>query len=362
MQVFLTGLGAVTPAVTAGTAGPTSPLSTVADKNLFVFIDGVAAKVVFAGLAPTLGGLYQLNVTIPSGVTSGTSVDVEIQTVDADNIQATIPISILQAAAPQIRSLNPVNGQAGNTVALVINGTNLSGVTSVQFSPSTGITVSNVNATATQVTATVTIAASAPTGQVNVTVSSPAGTSNALAFTIQQGPPPNNNYDGHWNGPTSQGRALSLTIASNSITAYSYGVSFPNLGPNCPTGITDTEEPAPPIPITGSSFSADTIGGLAYVLDEKGDFAEKRCNTAAVDLEPVGEDEHMLFTLITRHAETTGSPRAKWILESWEQMLPKFIKIFPHEYRRVLVARALVPAAPALVPVHGGAASEVAHG
>jgi glutamate synthase (NADPH/NADH) large chain len=112
----------------------------------------------------------------------------------------------------------------------------------------------------------------------------------------------------------------------------------------------------------GRNFAAGMSGGLAYVLDEKGDFAEKRCNTAAVDLEPVGEDEHMLFTLITRHAETTGSPRAKWILESWEQMLPKFIKIFPHEYRRVLVARALVPAAPALVPVHGGAASEVAHG
>jgi glutamate synthase domain-containing protein 3 len=65
----------------------------------------------------------------------------------------------------------------------------------------------------------------------------------------------------------------------------------------------------------------------------------------------------MLFTLITRHAEATGSPRAKWILESWEQMLPKFVKVFPHEYRRVLkqrsVAQALVPAAPALVPAYG---------
>jgi len=55
-----------------------------------------------------------------------------------------------------------------------------------------------------------------------------------------------------------------------------------------------------------------------------------------VDLEPVGDDEDMLFKLITRHAEATGSPRAKWILEAWEQMLPKFIKVFPHEYRRVL--------------------------
>jgi glutamate synthase domain-containing protein 3 len=78
-------------------------------------------------------------------------------------------------------------------------------------------------------------------------------------------------------------------------------------------------------------------GGLAYVLDEKGDFAEKRCNRAAVDLEPVPEaDGEMLYGLIARHVELTGSPRGKWILENWEQMLPKFIKVFPQEYRRVL--------------------------
>ena len=39
---------------------------------------------------------------------------------------------------------------------------------------------------------------------------------------------------------------------------------------------------------------------------------------------------------IARHAEETGSPRANWILENWEAMLPKFVKVFPHEYKRVL--------------------------
>ena len=34
--------------------------------------------------------------------------------------------------------------------------------------------------------------------------------------------------------------------------------------------------------------------------------------------------------------EATGSPRAKWILENWGEMLPKFVKVFPHEYKRVL--------------------------
>jgi uncharacterized protein (TIGR03437 family) len=93
VQIFLTGLGAVAPAVTAGTAAPTSPLSKVTDTSLAVYIDGLPAKIVFAGLAPTLGGLYQLNVTIPAGVTLGSDVGIEIVTLDADNIQASIPIS-----------------------------------------------------------------------------------------------------------------------------------------------------------------------------------------------------------------------------------------------------------------------------
>jgi glutamate synthase domain-containing protein 2/glutamate synthase domain-containing protein 1/glutamate synthase domain-containing protein 3 len=91
----------------------------------------------------------------------------------------------------------------------------------------------------------------------------------------------------------------------------------------------------------GRNFAAGMSGGIAFVLDEKGDFAEKRCNTTAVDLEPVGEeDARLLHDLISRHVEYTASPRAKWILENWEQMLPKFLKIFPHEFKRVLgVAR-----------------------
>jgi glutamate synthase (NADPH/NADH) large chain len=63
--------------------------------------------------------------------------------------------------------------------------------------------------------------------------------------------------------------------------------------------------------------------------------------------------------LIARHADATGSPRARWILDGWEQMLPKFVKIFPHEYRRVLKTSSV---AQALVPAHGGVPSEVAHG
>ena len=92
VQIFLTGLGPVNPAVAAGAAGPTNPLSTVTN-NVDVGVDGIAAKVSYQGLAPQLAGLYQLNVTIPTGVTAGTDVTLEISTTDADNIQATIPIA-----------------------------------------------------------------------------------------------------------------------------------------------------------------------------------------------------------------------------------------------------------------------------
>jgi glutamate synthase domain-containing protein 3 len=95
----------------------------------------------------------------------------------------------------------------------------------------------------------------------------------------------------------------------------------------------------------GRNFAAGMNGGIAYVLDERGDFAERRCNTAGVDLEPVADepDETLLYRLIATHAGLTQSPRAKWILENWEQMLPKFIKVFPREYKRAL-ARKPVPA------------------
>jgi glutamate synthase domain-containing protein 2/glutamate synthase domain-containing protein 1/glutamate synthase domain-containing protein 3 len=90
--------------------------------------------------------------------------------------------------------------------------------------------------------------------------------------------------------------------------------------------------------LAGRNFAAGMTGGIAYVLDQEGDFASLRCNLAGVDLEPVVEpvDIETLHTLIQRHGEFTASPFAKWVLQNWETMLPKFIKVFPHEYKRVL--------------------------
>ncbi|MEX2264034.1 MAG: glutamate synthase large subunit [Bryobacteraceae bacterium] len=116
---------------------------------------------------------------------------------------------------------------------------------------------------------------------------------------------------------------------------------------------------------SGRNFAAGMSGGIAYVLDEKGDFAQKRCNRASVDLEPVVDetDVGLLQDLIARHAELTASPRARWILDNWATMLPKFTKIFPHEYKRVLgIARKPRPAAEALLAGSKIETGQVMHG
>ena len=116
---------------------------------------------------------------------------------------------------------------------------------------------------------------------------------------------------------------------------------------------------------TGRNFAAGMSGGIAYVYDADGDFAE-RCNMAMVDLEPVpeeddlleklhhhggdlqhkgrvdvssnmtGHDDERLYKLITSHAHYSGSELAKRMLESWETYRPKFVKVMPVEYRRAL--------------------------
>jgi glutamate synthase domain-containing protein 2/glutamate synthase domain-containing protein 1/glutamate synthase domain-containing protein 3 len=92
---------------------------------------------------------------------------------------------------------------------------------------------------------------------------------------------------------------------------------------------------------TGRNFAAGMSGGIAYVYDDQGDFATRRCNTVSVDLEPLlcEQDVNTVHTLLERHRDLTGSPRAAWILDHWTETQAQFIKIFPHEYKRVLGAK-----------------------
>ena len=115
----------------------------------------------------------------------------------------------------------------------------------------------------------------------------------------------------------------------------------------------------------GRNFAAGMSGGIAYVLDVKSDFAEKRCNQGSVDLEPVVEpqDLQLLRNLITRHADLTGSKQAEKVLLNWEELLPRFFKVFPHEYKRVLgVSRTQAPQAVSQTAALRAAAGQVQHG
>jgi len=120
--------------------------------------------------------------------------------------------------------------------------------------------------------------------------------------------------------------------------------------------------------LAGRNFAAGMSGGIAFVLDEAGDF-RKRCNMAMVELEAVPAEEaavaaagdmagelethgrvdvnhleqrdiDILRTLIARHLHYTGSARAREILDHFNRYLPKFVKIMPTEYRRALAEMA----------------------
>lgn len=88
---------------------------------------------------------------------------------------------------------------------------------------------------------------------------------------------------------------------------------------------------------TGKNFAAGMSGGIVFVLDEFGKFSSLMCNRTSVDLDTLDvHDEQKLRELITNHFELTGSPRARAILDDWSTKVPRFVKVFPHDYKRVL--------------------------
>ena len=92
----------------------------------------------------------------------------------------------------------------------------------------------------------------------------------------------------------------------------------------------------------GVNFAAGMTGGFAYVYDETGHF-DLSCNVDSVDLEsvlPGTESERELLDIIKQHVEATGSEKGKRILENWNSERPKFVKIFPVDYRNALAKKA----------------------
>ncbi|HEX8753030.1 MAG TPA: glutamate synthase large subunit [Solirubrobacterales bacterium] len=87
---------------------------------------------------------------------------------------------------------------------------------------------------------------------------------------------------------------------------------------------------------TGRNFGAGMSGGIAYVLDERGDFGT-RCNLELVGLEEVGgTDAEELRELVAEHVERTGSTLGERVLACWDELLPRFVKVMPSDYKRAL--------------------------
>ncbi|MFQ5341263.1 MAG: glutamate synthase large subunit [Anaerolineae bacterium] len=90
---------------------------------------------------------------------------------------------------------------------------------------------------------------------------------------------------------------------------------------------------------TGRNFAAGMSGGLAYVLDEAGDF-HIRCNQSMVYLERLEDEEEIeeVESMILRHARYTDSDVAWRVLALWDELAPKFVKVFHKDYKRMLEA------------------------
>jgi glutamate synthase (NADPH/NADH) large chain/glutamate synthase (ferredoxin) len=87
---------------------------------------------------------------------------------------------------------------------------------------------------------------------------------------------------------------------------------------------------------TGRNFAAGMSGGVAYVLDEDGGFG-RRCNMELVGFDPLERaDVELLRALIEEHRERTGSTVAARVLDAWDEHLPRFVKVMPHDYKRAL--------------------------
>ncbi len=95
----------------------------------------------------------------------------------------------------------------------------------------------------------------------------------------------------------------------------------------------------------GRNFAAGMSGGFAYVLDEDGSFPT-RCNKSMVGLYPLAdrEEQEKVRTLVLRHAQYTQSQKAWRVLALWEEILPKFVKVLPHDFKRALEAEKKVKA------------------
>jgi glutamate synthase (NADPH/NADH) large chain len=87
---------------------------------------------------------------------------------------------------------------------------------------------------------------------------------------------------------------------------------------------------------TGRNFAAGMSGGIAWVYDVDGTFAEN-CNKEMVDLDPLSsKDVEHIQTLLRKHVHLTQSKLAQDMLKNWDAVATKFVKVYPKEYKKVI--------------------------
>src|SRR5271169_4579883 len=99
---------------------------------------------------------------------------------------------------------------------------------------------------------------------------------------------------------------------------------------------------------TGRNFAAGMSGGIAYVLDETGRFP-KLVNQEMVALEELTDDDReFIGRMVTKHVQYTGSVPGQRVLNDWDKMIQKFVKVMPVDYKRALseMAKAHLPTSP----------------
>jgi len=187
IQIYCTGLGAVTNQPASGFPAPFKPLAeTAARPN--VAIDGVSAQVLYSGLTPGAVGLYQINAQIPNGIETGTSVQVAVTIGGIASNTVTVAIQPFPVAAnpqPAITSLSPASAQAGSgPLTLSISGSGFIPSSSVTFNaaPHTASFVSSG-----QLTIALSTSELATAGGFPVVVTNPppgGGSSNTADFNV----------------------------------------------------------------------------------------------------------------------------------------------------------------------------------
>ncbi|MBI3581495.1 MAG: glutamate synthase large subunit [Nitrospinae bacterium] len=95
----------------------------------------------------------------------------------------------------------------------------------------------------------------------------------------------------------------------------------------------------------GKNFGAGMSGGIAYILDLDGK-SRPRINGNAVEPEPLDDPSETAFVrgLVEKHLKYTNSPHARWVLDHWGEILPKFIKVMPQDYKKALAEAGKDPA------------------